>query len=136
MAAARFFVETSDNDGFASAVLPISGVKISVNSKPIITEFDIVHVDVAKSDMGQFLVFQLTADAARDLYRYTGDNQGRRLVLAINGRALGARLIDHPFSSGAIAIFAEVPDEELPKLVKNLNGTSADIQKQIAKQKS
>ena len=133
---ARFFMEASDGDAYASAVLPISGVKLSVNSKPVVTEFDIVHVDLANSDMGQFLVFQLTPDAARDLYRITGDHQGRRLMLAINGRALGARLIERPFDSGSIAIFAEVPADLLPEMVKNLNLTSADIQKEIAKQKS
>ncbi|HTJ78481.1 MAG TPA: hypothetical protein VL357_05750 [Rariglobus sp.] len=132
--AARFFMEATDGDAFASAVLPISGVRVAVNAKPIITEFDIVHVDVSRSDLGQFLVFQLTAAASRDLYRKTGENQGKRLVLAINGRPLGTRPIDHPFGAGSIAMFVEVPDDQLPALVKNLNATSEDIQEQIAKQ--
>ncbi len=136
MTAARFFIEASEGDAFASATLPISGVRVTLNNKPMITEFDIVSVEAAKSDMGQFLVFQLTPEAARDLYRFTGDNQGKRLVLAINGRALGARVIDRPFGAGSIAIFAELPEDQLPALIKNINGTSADIQKEIAKQKS
>ena len=132
----RFFLEDPAGNSFATAILPISGVKIAVNSKPVFTEFDITSVELGKSDLGQFLVFQLTTDAARDLYRLTGDNQGRRLVLTINGRALGARQIDRPFGSGSIAVFAEVPDDLLPELVKDINGTSADIQKALAKQKS
>ena len=136
MTAARFFLEATEGDTFASAVLPISGVRVAINSKPIITEFDIVHVEVAQSDLGKFLMFQLTPEAARDLYRKTGENQGRRLLLAINGRAVGARQIDRPFDSGSIAIFAEIPEDQLPALVKNLNSMSIDIQKEIAKQKS
>jgi len=130
---ARFYAEVPEGDAFAPAVLPISGVRVSVSSKPFITELDIVHVDVATSDMGRYLVFQLTSAAARDLYRFTGDHQGRRMILAINAVPLGARLIDRPFDGGNIAMFAEVPDEQLPELVKNLNATSADIQKEIAK---
>jgi hypothetical protein len=133
---ARFFLEAAEGDAFASATLPVSGVKIAVNSKPVIAEFDIVHVQLAKSDMGQFLLFQLTPDAARDLYRFTGDNQGRRLVLTINDKAVGARQIDRPFGMGAVATFVEIPDDLLPTLVKNLNGTSDEIQKEIVKKKS
>jgi hypothetical protein len=66
----------------------------------------------------------------------TGSNQGRRLVLFINGQPVGARVIDGAFNTGSIAVYPELPDEVLPKLVKNLNGTSADLQKKIAKEKS
>ncbi len=131
--AARFFIEANEGDAFASAVLPISGVRVAVSSKPFITELDIVHVDLATSDMGHYLVFQLTASASRDLYRFTGDNQGKRVIVAINGVALGARQIDRPFNGGYIAIFVEIPEDQLPALIKNLNATSADIQKEIAK---
>ncbi len=129
----RFFLEAAPNDGFASATLPVSGVQIAINNKPVILEVDIVSVQLAKSDMGQFLFFQLTPEASRDLYRMTGNNQGHRLVLAINGKPVGARLIDRPFSTGSIATFAEIPDEMLPELVKNINATCADLQKEIAK---
>jgi len=131
--AARFYIEASDGDAFASAVLPISGVRVSVSNKPFITEIDIVHVDVVVSDLGRYLAFQLTPSATRDLYRLTGNNQGRRIVVAINGIPLGVRPIDAPFNGGYIAMFVEVPDDQLPLLLKNLNGTSADIQKAASK---
>jgi hypothetical protein len=131
--ATRFFIEANEGDAFASAVLPISGVRVAVSNKPFITELDIVHVDSAASDMGKYLVFQLTPSASRDLYRFTGDNQGKRVIAAINGVALGARQIDRPFDGGYIAIFVEMPDDQLPALIKNLNATCADIQKEIAK---
>ncbi len=131
--AARFYIEASDGDAFASAVLPVSGARVSVSNKPFITEADIVHVDVEQSDMGRYLVFHLTPSATRDLYRFTGNNQGRRIVVAINGIPLGARQIDAPFNGGYIAMFVEIPEDQLPLLIKNLNGTSTEIQKAAAK---
>ena len=131
----RFYLESAPGDAFASATLPISGTQIAINNKPVIVEVDITAVQLAKADMGQFLLFQLTPDASRDIYRLTASNQGRRLVLTINGNPLGARQIDRPFSTGSIATFVELPDSVLPELVKNINGTSTDLQKEIAKEK-
>jgi hypothetical protein len=133
---ARFLLEAAPGEAFAATTLPVSGVQIAVDSKPVITEFDIINVQLAKSDMGQFLLFQLTPEAARDLYRFTGNNQGRRLVLTINGKAVGARQIDRPFGTGSVATFVEISDDLLPALIKNINGTSDEIQKEIAKNKS
>jgi hypothetical protein len=130
---ARFLMESDQADAFTSITLPISGVRIAVNNKPVVTEFDITGVQLAQSDLGKFLVFSLTRDATRDIYRVSTTNQGRRLVLYINGEPVGARLIDRPFDTGTIAIFIAVPEETLPDLIKNLNATSADIQEQIAK---
>jgi hypothetical protein len=132
---ARFFLEASEGDGFASVTLPVSGVQIAVNNKPVLTEYDFTGVQLAQSDLGKFLVFSLTGDAARDVYRVTGSNQGKRLVLFINDKPVGARMIDRAFNMGSIAVFAALPEELLPELVKNLNSTSLDIQEKIEKAK-
>ena len=87
---ARFLIEASEGDTFASVTLPVSGVQIAVNNKPAVTEFDFTGVQLAHADLGDFLVFSLTVDAARDVYRLTGSNQGKRLVLFINGKPVGA----------------------------------------------
>ena len=92
-------------------------------------------MQLAHADLGDFLVFSLTQDASRDVYRLTGNNQGKRLVLFINDKPVGARMIDRAFNTGAIAIFVAIPDDLLPALVKNLNATSVDIQKEIEKAK-
>src|SRR4051812_20220418 len=88
----RLFLEASDGDAFASVTLPVSGVQISINNKPVVTEFDFTGVELAQSDLGKFMVFSLTPEAARDVYRVTGNNQGKRLVLFINGKPMGARM--------------------------------------------
>lgn len=132
---ARFFMEDTEGSGFASVTLPVSGVQIAINNKPVVTEYDFTGVQLAESDLGKFLIFNLTNDAARDVYRVTGTNQGRRLVLFINDKPVGARVIDRAFNTGAIAIFAALPEELLTELTKNMNETSIDIQKQLEKAK-
>lgn len=128
---ARFFLEAaSDSDGTA-VVLPRSGVNVTVNSKPVITEGDIINAEVAQVELGKCLMFQLTPSATRDFYRLSGSHQGRRLVLVIDGNGVGARRIDGVITNGVVYVFAEMPDEELPILVQNLKKTSLALQKEI-----
>lgn len=131
---ARFFLESAARDA-TPVTLPQSGVRLGVQSSPVLTEGDIVNVEVMQVELGKCVMFQLTSSAARDLYRFSVTNQGRRLVLFLNGTPLGARRIDGPFAEGNVLIFVEVPDAELPKLVENLKKTTADLQKAIARKK-
>jgi hypothetical protein len=127
----RFFLEAANNADGTPLSLPRSGVNLTVNSKPVITESDVVNVELVQVDLGKCLMFQLTPTAARDLYRLTGSHQGRRLALVINDAALGARRIDGPISDGVVFVFVEVPDEELPALVQNLKKSSIALQAEL-----
>ena len=131
-AVADFFLETTE----ARAVpitLPKSGVKVAIAPTPVLRAADIVNVELEQVDLGRCLMFQLTPAATRDLYRYSASNQGRRLVLFINGAAVGARRLEAPLTDGAVFIFVEMPDEALPQLVTNLKRTSADLQRSLAR---
>ena len=129
--AARFFLEAS-GDG-TPVTLPLSGVRVAVNSKPVLTEGDFINVELVQVDLGKCLFFQLTPTATRDFYRLSVTHQGRRLVLVINDAPIGARLIDSPISNGAVLVFAEVPEPDLPALVDNLKKTTVAVQKEIAR---
>ena len=131
---ARFYLESTDG-GASTAVLPISGVRVAIGDKPLVTEGDIVNVDLVQVDLGRCLLFHLTPSAARDLYRFSGSNQGRRLVLMLNNVPIGARRIEGPITDGAVFIFAEVADAELPVLATNLKKTSAELQRAIARKR-
>jgi len=131
---ARFFLESSDPRAL-SVELPRSGVRLAVAPTPALTEGDIVNVEVMQVELGRCLLFQLTASATRDLYRFTAANQGGRLILMINGAAFGARRIDRPMTDGTLLVFVEVDDASLPGLVTNLKKTSADIQRAAARKK-
>jgi hypothetical protein len=129
---ARLFLESADRSA-PSVRLPTSGAVVAVSPKAIITEGDIVDAEVMQVELGRCLLLRLTPTAARDLYRLTVVNQGRRLVLTLNDVALGARVIDAPLAEGAVLIFVEVPEAELPALVRNLKLTSAELQRAIAR---
>lgn len=128
----RFFLESATGDG-TPITLPKSGVRLAVNPKPVITEGDIVNVEIVQVDLGKCLFFQLSPSATRDFYRMSVSHQGRRLVLVINDVPLGARRIDGAITNGVIYVFAEMPDAELPALVANLKKTSTALQKELAK---
>lgn len=125
---ARFYIESS-NPAAVQAVLPLSEVQLKVGPKPVLTEFDIVNVEIAKVDLGRCLLFQVNPAAARDLYRMSVVNQGRRLVLVIDGKAMGVRRIDGPIADGNLLIFVEVPDSVLPELQTKLKQSAAAIKK-------
>ena len=130
--AVRFHLEAAGLDG-TPVTLPRSGVGVIVNPKPVLTEGDVVNVELVRVDLGQCLLFQLTPSAARDFYRLTGSHQGRRLVVVLDGVALGARRIDGVIANGGIFMFVELPDEELAAVVEKLKRSSAGLQRERGK---
>ena len=129
---ARFFLESANGDGTPVA-LPQSGVRLTVNSKPVITEGDIVNVELVQVDLGKCLLLQLTPPATRDFYRLSVTHQGRRLVLLVDGVPLGARRIDGAITNGVVYVFVELPEAELPRLVDNLKKSSVAMQRELAR---
>jgi len=87
----------------------------------------------AEVDLGRCALFRLSVPAGRDLYRLTAANISRRLVLVINGQAIGVRVIDRPIEGGMLFIFMEVPDAALSQLVADLNYTTRKIQEEAAR---
>jgi len=133
---AWFLLEAdAEQEGFPLA-LPVSGVVIRVAPKPVISEFDIVEAAVAEVDLGRCLALRLTGEAARDLYRMSVSQMGKRLVLLVNGRALGARVLDGAIEGGVLFVFVEVADEVLDELVLEINAFAASFQAHAAKRKA
>lgn len=129
---ARFFLESASGDG-TPLTLPQSGVRVPVNPKPVIAEGDILNVELVQVDLGKCLLFQLSTSAIRDFYRMTVTHQGRRLVLVLDGEAVGARRIDGPITNGVLYMFVERPEGDLPALVQNLKNSSTAIQRELAR---
>ena len=129
---ARFFLEAPNADGMP-ITLPHSGTRVSVNGMPVITEGDIVNVELVQVELGKCLLFQLTPSATRDFYRLSVSHQGKRLVVIVNGEPLGARRIDGPITNGALFVFIERPEAELPLLVDNLKKSSVAVQRELAR---
>jgi hypothetical protein len=109
--------------------LPVSGTQIAVQSEPLVSEFEIVNVELVKVDMGMALLVQVTEKGARALYRGSVTNNGGRVVLTINGNPIGARRLDGAIENGDFYTFVEVDDEELGELVVKIKETLIEIQK-------
>ena len=127
----RFFLEAGGDAAGTPLVLPRSGVNVRVNSKPVITEGDLVDVELVQVDLGKCLMFRLSGSAQRDFYRLSGSHQGRRLVLVVNDDPWGARRIDGAITDGVIFIFVEQGEEDLPVIVAELKRSLAAVQKEV-----
>jgi hypothetical protein len=121
---ARFFLENGPGEAGTTLQLPVSRVAIDVNSKPVLTEYDIAGVNLARVDVGWCLAFQLTPAARRDFYRMTSTVRGRRIVVTLNGLPAGALRLDQVVSDGVLPMFVEVSDAELPEFADRIRKTS------------
>jgi len=121
---ARFFLESGPGESGTALQLPVSRVVINVNPKPILTEYDIAGVNLARVDIGWCLAFQLTPAARRDFYRLSANVQGRRIVITLNGQPAGALRLDQVVSSGTLPMFVEASDAELPDFADRIRRTS------------
>jgi hypothetical protein len=110
--------------------LPISGTRISVQGEPLVNEFEIYNVELVEVDMGKALLVEVSEKGARDLYRGSVANMGARIVLTVNGTAIGARRIDGAIQDGKLYTFVEVADDALDDLVLDLKESIVDLQTQ------
>ena len=110
------------------ATLPISGTTIPLQKEPLIDEFEIANVELVKVDLGLALMLQLSEKGSRALYRGSVTNMGGRIVLTVNGTAIGVRRIDGAMQSGTFYTFVEVDDEEIGQLVIDLKESLAYLQ--------
>lgn len=135
IAVVRFMVEATTTENGGIVRLPQSGVVIPIAPKTYFTEYDIMRCEAIENELGKSLAFQFTDDASRDLYRFTAMNQGKRIVVVVNGIAIGAQRISAANSQGFVVAYVEVADSELPGLAKNITLTSEDARKEAAKSK-
>ncbi len=126
---ARLYLEARPGEAGVQVQLPVSKLGITVNPKPVFVETDIIDSELIRVDLGWCMLIRFTPAAARDLYRLTAGNIGRRLVLTFNDQPAAARRIDQVMAEGGLLIFVEVNDVNLPPLVERLKRTSADIAK-------
>ncbi|WP_221774614.1 hypothetical protein [Pelagicoccus albus] len=131
---ARFILESSSQSDMSALVtLPISLVQIPVEGDAVLSEFDYYSIDIAEVALGKCLAFTLKPAAAREFYQISVANQGKRLVLVLNGEAVAARRIDEPIADGRVFIFLEADDERLAEVANQLQKTNFDIQKKLSR---
>ena len=134
MSRARFVLETNASDGYAAAVrMPISQVQIALESEAILSEFDYQSIAAVDLELGKCLLFTLNPAASRELYRISVTNQGKRVVLLVNGEPVGVRRFDGPIQDGRLHVFLELEDSKVEELAIKLNETNRDIQKKLSR---
>ncbi len=124
---ARFFIETSERfpESHRNEItLPYSEANIIIDPRVQIGEWDIHHVDVFEAELGKAIAVHLMPDAARDVRMLSYNNQGRRLVLMVNGYPVGAKQINRGIENGVIFMYLEQPDEDLEELADYITRTS------------
>lgn len=109
--------------------LPVSGTKISIQGEPLVNEFEIYNVELVQVEMGKALLIQVSEKGARDLYRGSVSHLGARIVLMVNGNAIGARRIDGAIQDGKLYTFVEVEDDALDDLVLDLKESIVGLQR-------
>jgi len=110
--------------------LPVSGTRIALRKEPLVSEFDVVNVELVKVDMGLALLLQVNEKGARDLYRGAVTHMGGRIVLMVNNNPVGARRIDDSLQRGGgdYYTFVEIDDEELGQLVLDMKKSIQQLQ--------
>jgi len=109
--------------------LPLSGTRIALQKEPLVNEFDIMNVELVKVELGLALLIQTNERGARALYRGTVTNMGGRIVLTVNGNAIGARHVTEAMQDGNFYTFVEISDEEIGQLVIDMKATILELQK-------
>ena len=108
--------------------LPVSRTQIFIEKEPLINEFDVQGVELVEVELGKALLLQMTEKGARDLYRTSVSNNGSRIVLTINGNAVGSRRLDGAIQDGNFYTFVELPERELGQLVLDMKNTLNELQ--------
>jgi hypothetical protein len=117
--AARFYLESLSDESGTVVQLPGSDVTLTVLRRPVLTEYDIIAVEVIADDKGAVLRFRFTAEAGLALQRMSVARQSRRLVLLVDGDA-----------RGVVGLVAEISDAEL---VVPVPGETAQLQALVAR---
>ncbi|TVP78082.1 MAG: hypothetical protein EA353_09010 [Puniceicoccaceae bacterium] len=110
------------------ATLPVSGTQIPLQKEPLVHEFDIANIELVQVEMGLAILIQMTETGARALYRGSVTNMGGRVVLVVNGNAIGARRLDGAIQDGNFYTFVEVSEEEVGQLVLDIRETIVELQ--------
>lgn len=132
----RFYVETSGTGQMGTwskvMTLPNSGMSFTVTTEPAILEVNVDEVELMRTENGQlFVAFHFDDVGSRELYRQSVSAMGRRIVLEVNGAAVGARQFDGALDDGILYMFMDLPDDELETFVLDLKKSVEAIKRRL-----
>lgn len=112
----------------ASRLVPMPTRRaVRIISVPILDEYDITNVEMARVEKGKGLLFYLNSTGAQRLSEVSEIRDGLSLVLLVNGNAIAERPIAGKILNGQLFTFVEMPDELLEKMVFSLKETCKQL---------
>lgn len=128
-----FFIETSSIASARTRSLSLdrSGAEINVVGSPVLDFTHIQQIHLVQVDLGLCLLFQLNEQGARDLFRLTVENPGKRIVLTLNGVPVGMRFLEGQIRDGLLFMFLELPDSTLEDLVEQMQDSVESLQRRV-----
>jgi hypothetical protein len=89
-------------------------------NRPVVNDKEIEDVDLVRVDAGVCLLFHLSPASTMRLAHTTANNFGKRLILVIDGKPVGVRMIDEIIQNGQLFTFTELSTEEMGRTVIQL----------------
>lgn len=129
----RFYLETASSGRTGVWAQPMtlvdSNLTYYVKPDPLITEASITNIQLVKVQSGQLaFLFHLDEFGSKALYRASVSDNGRMLILNVNGKAIGARQLDGAISDGRLYTFTELPPKEMEELYDKLVKNTESVQ--------
>ena len=123
-ASLRVYVQVSDQlpeDHRKVIVIHNPPMNVSVNPVSELSEYDLQIASAVKSSSRKQLVLQFDPHGGRAIEKFTVENRGNLYVLTINAVPAAVVAIRGVIRDGKLVIDLDVGDEELDKIVKDLN---------------
>ena len=125
--------------GQTVSVIRSNPVLVTVNTDPVLTEFNVVSATLLDTPVGYAVQLQFDEQGAYTLEQYTSAYQGKHFVIfgqwsesITNSRWLAAPIITHRIANGQFAFTPDASHAESKELVFGLN----NMAKKLAKEKS
>ena len=139
LATLRFYVEQRaqlPDSGKTVSIIRASPVLVTINTEPVLTEYNIINAALLETPVGYSVEVQLDQIGTACLEQYTSAYEGKHLVIfgqwsesTTNSRWLAAPIITHRIKDGVFAFTPDASHEEADQLVVGLNNMAKKIAK-------
>ncbi len=100
--------------------IPRAQLRVAVDPRPFLTESDVVAASLVPTAGGMAIRLVFDTHGRMALEEATTRARGDHIVVFIDGRPVGAWLVEHPLVKGEFLVEGDFTDEEARKFVKAL----------------
>jgi preprotein translocase subunit SecD len=107
-----------------TAVIPSTGLRLTINPFPTLTERDVQSAEVYNTAGGKAVFLRFDPHGVIALDEMTTRTRGGYLVVMVNNHPVSAWLVDQRILNGQFLVEGDFTDEEAQKIVDDLNKLS------------